>query len=319
MGPAEIGGIISADQGDLLEIGIVKAIPVTDEGAAYYTAIADESGAYRLTGLPEGQYFVQGQSPMHITQYYDKTTDPSDADLVDTQENQPAEGIDFSLEPFYYLFDYTEDGLFGARDEAGQVSAIFGTVLDESGKGLNGATVYVVDELGEALLSTETFEDGMYELSGIPPGASYRVKAAHVGYESQFNGDGQTVDAAPALTMNSGRYEINFALQKSNTPVSNEPDPELPSSLKLLGNYPNPFRAATNISFSLPKAEHVSIEIYDTLGRRIADVHDGLLNAGEHNIPWRVASNARTYPSGLYFYRITAGEEIVSGSMTLLR
>ncbi|MFK7848667.1 MAG: carboxypeptidase regulatory-like domain-containing protein [Rhodothermales bacterium] len=317
-GPAEIGGMVTAEQGDALEIGIVKAIPVTDEGAPFYTAITDENGIYRLTGMPEGEYYVQARGTMHIAEYYNNTSDPAAAELVNTQENAPAEGIDFSLEPFYYFYDFAEGDADG-RQGSEQASIIYGTVHDENGETLAGATVFVVDESGEPLLSTETFEDGMYELIGIQPGLSYRVKATHAGYESQFNDAKSDVESAPAVAMNSGSYEFNFELEKASTSVANEDTPTLPNSLKLLGNYPNPFAGTTNISFSLPQATHVSIEVYDALGRRIERVHNSVLNAGAHNIRWNAASSSNDLPSGLYFYRVTTGNESLSGSMTILR
>ncbi len=317
-GPAEIAGTISAEQGDVIEIGIVKATPVTDDGAAYYTAVSDENGAYRLTGLPEGAYYVQARAPWHITEYYDNTSDPAEAELVDTAENLPAEGIDFSLEPFYFFFDFArEDGATTSGPDI-QTSFIYGTVRNENGNVLAGATVYVVDEAGDPLISTETFDDGMYELAGIQPGASYRIKATHAGYESRYNGAETDVESAPAMVMNSGRYEVNFELVKSSTSVSKEKERELPGDLKLFGNYPNPFSTETRIGFSIPEAAHVLVEIYDALGRKVDVVHEGILRAGAHNLRWSKSSSS-TSPSGLYFYRVTAGQESSSGSMTILR
>ena len=314
-GPAEIGGTVSTEQGDALDISVVKAIPVTDSGAAYYTAIADENGVYRLTGLPEGGYYIQARAPGHLAEYYDNTFEPENAELVNTESNAPAEGIDFALEPFYFFYDYAEGSFADDRSTSGQTSVIYGAVHNDNGEALAGATVYIVDENGDALLSAETFEDGTYELAGIQPGLSYRVKATHVGYESQFNGAQDNVESAPAITLNSARFEINFSLTKSNTSVANEEAETLPKTLELLGNYPNPFTASTRIRFSIPRATHVSVEIFDTLGRRVENIHDGMLDAGQHNINWQMSG---TYPGGLYFYRITAGGEKVTGTMTRL-
>ncbi len=320
-GPAEIGGTVVSDQGEVPEISIVKAIPVVDNGAAFYTAVTDENGVYRLTGLPEGDYFLQARAPMYLSEYYRETYDPSDAEMVAALENLPAEGIDFSLEPFYYLFDIAVPVGGDARNGVAEQgsSIVYGSVHDEDGEAIAGATVYVVDETGDPILSTETFDDGMYELAGIQPGASYRVKASQIGYESQFNGEFSNLEAAPELTMSNGRYEINFTLKDAGTLVSNDDQPDLPQSLELHGNYPNPFRAATRFQFSIPKSMHVSIAIYDTLGRRIAEVHDGVLSSGSHDIRWDVNSSDSDLSSGLYFYRITTDSETQAGSMTVLR
>ncbi len=318
-GDAQIAGQVVNDQGDPLDISIIRAIPVTDDDAPAYTAIANEDGTYRFNNLPEGGYYVRARGPMHITAYFNDTFDPAEAEIVETSNSASAEGIDFSLEPFYYFYDFAEGDALGLPGVSNQASIVYGSVHSQDGTPIAGATVYVVDESGDALMSTETFEDGMYELPGIQPGQEYRIKASHVGYESQFNGEARDVASADGLTMNSGQYEFNFTLSKSNTSVGNDDRPTLPRQLALHGNYPNPFSGATRISFTLPQSTHVSIEVYDTLGRRVANLHDGLLNAGTHDIAWQTSTSSKTLPSGLYFYRVVAGQEQSTGSMTMFR
>jgi hypothetical protein len=75
----------------------------------------------------------------------------------------------------------------------------------------------------------------------------------------------------------------------------------------LLNNYPNPFNAQTLICFTLPKAQHVEIAIFDLTGRKIADIFNGYLNAGEHTAIWNAVAN----PSGIYFCRmLTSGNSL---------
>ncbi len=69
------------------------------------------------------------------------------------------------------------------------------------------------------------------------------------------------------------------------------------------GNYPNPFNATTTISYALPISSHVSIEIYDVLGRVVETIDAGRQGAGEHLVIWNAADRS----SGLYFYKIQAG------------
>jgi hypothetical protein len=78
---------------------------------------------------------------------------------------------------------------------------------------------------------------------------------------------------------------------------------ELPKTTTLLSAYPNPFNAQTTISYSLPKASDVSIEIFDITGRKIETIRGGFQQAGEHSLVW----NAKDRASGVYFYRIKAG------------
>ncbi len=82
-----------------------------------------------------------------------------------------------------------------------------------------------------------------------------------------------------------------------------------------LSTYPNPFNASTNISFTLIQPSQVTLDIYDILGRRAESLVDWYLPAGNHSVLWQ----AGELPSGIYFYRITAGEYHDSRKITLLK
>ncbi len=94
-----------------------------------------------------------------------------------------------------------------------------------------------------------------------------------------------------------------------------EEDSALPMEFSLKQNYPNPFNASTTIKFSLPEASDVSIEIFDILGRHIQTLVSGNQSAGEHSIVW----HADNQPSGVYFYRIQAGNFTDQKSCLLLK
>ncbi len=90
---------------------------------------------------------------------------------------------------------------------------------------------------------------------------------------------------------------------------------ELPGSVKLSRNYPNPFNPETIIEYTLPRAESVRLVVYDLLGREVARLVDGLQPAGRH----RVRFAAGELSSGAYVYRLeTAGERRVQ-TMILAR
>ncbi len=78
---------------------------------------------------------------------------------------------------------------------------------------------------------------------------------------------------------------------------------------------PNPFNAQTNISFVLPEAGHVKLDIFNLQGRKAASLINGVVEAGYHNIDW----DASSYASGIYFYRRQAGNEAVSKRVVLLQ
>ncbi|MFQ5641987.1 MAG: T9SS type A sorting domain-containing protein, partial [bacterium] len=78
----------------------------------------------------------------------------------------------------------------------------------------------------------------------------------------------------------------------------------VPATFALQQNYPNPFNPATTIRFSLPRREHVTLTVVDILGREVATLLDEKLSAGEHSLVF----HAKGLSSGVYFYRITAGQ-----------
>jgi len=67
-------------------------------------------------------------------------------------------------------------------------------------------------------------------------------------------------------------------------------------------NYPNPFNSSTNFRFTISAFQFVSLKIFNLLGRAVATLVDRDLDPGEHFVQW----NAANFPSGVYFYRLTA-------------
>jgi len=88
-----------------------------------------------------------------------------------------------------------------------------------------------------------------------------------------------------------------------------------PAKFELSQNYPNPFNAATVISYALPEASHVTVDIYDILGHRVAKLFDGEQGQGNHKLVW----NALDRNSGVFLYRVTANGATGTGLMTLLK
>jgi len=82
-----------------------------------------------------------------------------------------------------------------------------------------------------------------------------------------------------------------------------ESENPIPGEFRLFPVYPNPFNHTTTITYQLPVASHVSLRIYDTAGRLVADLVNGMRAAGVHQVTW----DASGMPSGLYFCRLQAG------------
>ncbi len=109
-----------------------------------------------------------------------------------------------------------------------------------------------------------------------------------------------------------------FGLATSVEDLPSSPGPE---TFRLLSNYPNPFNPETNIVYNLPNRATVSLTIFNTLGQKITTLIDAQqLNAGEHVTRWDGRDDSgRVAPSGVYFYRLEAGDFSQTSKMLLLR
>jgi hypothetical protein len=80
-------------------------------------------------------------------------------------------------------------------------------------------------------------------------------------------------------------------------------------------NYPNPFNPTTNISFTIPFRSYVTLKVFDICGKEVSTLASGLLPAGNHSFQW----DASFLPSGIYFYRIQAGNFVQTKKLCLLK
>ena len=88
-----------------------------------------------------------------------------------------------------------------------------------------------------------------------------------------------------------------------------------PTEFELSQNYPNPFNPSTTIRFSIPEGSQVSLMIYNSLGQEIKTLVNGFIEAGVHTVNF----NAVDLNSGMYFYRLDAGEFSQVRKMTLIK
>jgi hypothetical protein len=95
----------------------------------------------------------------------------------------------------------------------------------------------------------------------------------------------------------------------------NQNSSEIPKEFALYNNYPNPFNPKTTIKFDLPKLSFVTMKVYDISGKEIEVLANQNMEGGVYEFSW----NATKYASGIYFYRITAGDYIATKKMILLK
>lgn len=90
---------------------------------------------------------------------------------------------------------------------------------------------------------------------------------------------------------------------------------ESAAGMNLSNGYPNPAREHTTVTFTLHNPQSITVSVYDVLGRKVTDLASGLYPAGEHRVSWSTVGIAR----GMYFYRLTSGNSIITRTLMLVR
>jgi len=94
----------------------------------------------------------------------------------------------------------------------------------------------------------------------------------------------------------------------------------IPTEFALKQNYPNPFNPDTKLLFDLPKAQNVSLDVYNILGQHVINLASGMYDAGRYTISWNgTNSNGEDVPSGIYFYSLRTAEFAKTNKMMLIR
>lgn len=104
------------------------------------------------------------------------------------------------------------------------------------------------------------------------------------------------------------------------TDVSNEGTDGIPWVFDLQQNYPNPFNPSTEIQFTIPKFEQVSLVVFDLLGRKVKTLINEERHAGQHRVTWTGTNNEGVaVATGVYFYELRAGDLRKTQKMLLIR
>ncbi len=94
----------------------------------------------------------------------------------------------------------------------------------------------------------------------------------------------------------------------------------IPREFSLRQNYPNPFNPNTRIELALPQACQVTLEIFNVLGQKVRTLVNGQMSAGNHSVEWNSTDDrGRQVSSGIYLYRLTAGDYLETRKMVLLK
>ena len=155
--------------------------------------------------------------------------------------------------------------------------------------------------------SSEVYSDSATGIYNRPIIAgNYNITYSAPGYYSK------TINNIHAA--NDSTTVVNVQLRRDYTSVTHNGN-NVVKDYKLFQNYPNPFNPSTIISFEVPSASFVALTIYDAAGRIVEIIINKPFTAGHHETEW----NASNYSSGIYFYKLEAGNYTETRKMVLVK
>ena len=115
-------------------------------------------------------------------------------------------------------------------------------------------------------------------------------------------------------------YSTTASFKVEAVTNANEENKVIPSKFEVLQNYPNPFNPTTTIKYSLPSSSKVTIKIYNVLGQEVKTLVNNFQAAGNHRVTWNGDDNlGKRVSSGAYIYRVTAGSNMSTKKLILLK
>jgi hypothetical protein len=150
------------------------------------------------------------------------------------------------------------------------------------------------------------------EVMELQEGGSYRFEVAATHPSSDHSqGSGESMNWADPV-QGDPRFELLIAASGVDG-LSELGD--VPTDFTLAQNYPNPFNPTTQISYQLPVDSRVRLAVFDMLGRQVATLVDEQMAAGRHSVTF----DAGNLSSGIYLYRLQAGNTVMTRKLTIMK
>ncbi len=278
LGTNSISGVIQSAAGEALsDVFVIAARRST--GEIVFT-FSDNFGRYTLGNLKEDYYYILFAARHYIPEFYDNVYFWEEVTPV--LAAGAVSGIDASLTPLWRHFNW---------------GMLTGIIRDENGQPLDGAMVMIKNQSGEVMNYGLSDGSGSYQIQGLPDGRNQICvsKVNYSGNTTWFDFDASDFEV----------LLLNFTLNWNPAEIPDDPAEGVPTRIELMANYPNPFNPQTHIQFGLPAAQQVSLEVYDILGRQVAQLLNANLAAGVHTVIWNGTDHTgRSVSSGIYFYAL---------------
>ncbi len=165
------------------------------------------------------------------------------------------------------------------------------------------------------LINNNMFEF-VYQSEGIFSG-DILAKLNDEKLAAQFNGGIHIYDEYENEIIMFENDFVNFAISTELPQFSAIENETQATNFRLFQNYPNPFNPSTEIRFNIPQDSNVKLELFNTLGEKVATLINKEMSAGSHN--YQLSISNYQLPSGIYFYKLQSGSFISSKKMLLLK
>ena len=257
----------------------------------------DNNGAYTLGKLRNGVYTLLFYRADYVSVFYGNTFSWETANVLNLTGNTNLTDININLVKM--------DGFGGEI-----VGSVFtsGNIYSPTNI-LSSSLISVRNNSDDVVATAITDYKGEYIVPSVING-TYTVKASHIGYVTTEYSQPVKIDLSNDPIVNG----IDIGVESSPSSVPGN-DRQIPESFNLYQNYPNPFNPTTKIEFDLPKAENVSLKVYDVLGKEVAVLVNKFMRAGNHSVEF----DASKFTSGIYFYELNAGSFHHMKKMILLK
>lgn len=289
------GGYVAAGRVNWIcgqDVGNIYLIKTNQDGDSLWTrSYGGDYGdyGYSVEQTSDGGFIIGGSSSSF-------TTDPYIGYLVKTD----AEGIELWSQTYAYQSSWrnkiksVRQTLDGGYIVAAHLVDYFGAWSECD------AYFFKTDDIGNVIWET-VYVDSTHQIT----------------MESICqNDDGSYISCGTYIgsPQGPGGYDI-FLVKLAGASVEIEYDSTpVPAQFALKDNCPNPFNSQTSICFDIPVAGHVDIEVYNVLGRKVETLVDDYMQAGSHTLNW----DATSFPRGIYFCRLVAGDNSETRRMMLI-